>query len=308
MPVFSVIIPLYNKENFIEDTLHSILNQTFSDYELIIVNDSSTDNSEEKVLQFTDSRIRYFFKENGGVSSARNYGISVAQAEYITFIDADDYWYPNFLEEMFLNINQFKNEKVFAAAFEIETLKKIIPAVYSIKKSSDSQIINYFEASQKESAIWSSCVIFHKSVFEKIGDFDINLKSGQDTDLWVRIGLVYPIVFSWKILARYVYDRDSLSKKKEYIATKMDFSKFSGFEKTNPMLKKFLDSNRFSLAIKCKLYDDRANFKRFYEEIDTTNLSTKKKILLQLPPILLKIVLPINLFLVRIGLNNSVFK
>ena len=118
----------------------------------------------------------------------------------------------------------------------------------------------------------------------------------------------YPIVFSWKIAARYVYDRDSLSKKKEYIATKMDFSKFSGLEKTNPMLKKFLDLNRFSFAIKCKLHNDKDNFYRFYNGIDCKNLSVKKRILLKLPSFSLKLLVPINLFLVRIGLNNSVFK
>lgn len=310
MPFISIIIPLYNKEKFIESTLKSVLNQSFTDYEILIINDGSTDSSHEKVLQFKDSRIRYFSKENGGVSTARNYGIKEATSDFITFIDADDYWYPDFLKGMHQNIQQFPKEKVFTVAIEIETPNNTIPAIYSIErtKNQDCQIVDYFQASSKESVIWTSSAVFHKSIFSETGDFDINLKSGQDTDLWIRIGLLYPIVFSWKILARYVYDRDSLSKKKEYIATKMDFSKFSKLEKENPMLKKFLDLNRFSFAIKCKLHNDQANFKRFYEGIDTSNLSVKKKILLQLPPILLQLLLPINLFLVRIGLNNSVFK
>lgn len=308
MSFFSIIIPLYNKEKFIESTLHSVLNQTFVDYEIIIVNDGSTDKSLEKVAQFKDSRIRYFSKENGGVSTARNYGIKEAKSDYITFIDADDYWYPNFLQEMFENIHQFPEQKVFSVAIEIETSKNTIPAQYSIKKSSDIQLVNYFDASSKESVIWTSSAVFHKSIFSEIGDFDINLKSGQDTDLWIRIGLVYPIVFSWKILARYVYDRDSLSKKKEYIATKMDFSKFSEQEKENKMLKKFLDLNRFSFAIKCKLHNDKVNFNRFYKGIDNNNLSVKKRILLKLPSFVLRLLLPINVFFVRIGLNNSVFK
>ena len=310
MPFFSIIIPLYNKEKFIENTLKSVLNQTFTDYEVLIVNDGSTDNSLGRVLQFNDSRIKHFNKENGGVSTARNYGIKEAKSDYIAFIDADDYWYPDFLQEIFQNITHFPEHKVFTVAIEIETPNNTIPAVYSIEKSKnqDCKIVDYFDASNKESVIWTSSAVFHKSIFKVIGDFDVNLKSGQDTDLWIRIGLKYPIVFSWKIAARYVYDRDSLSKKKEYIATKMDFSKFSGLEKTNPMLKKFLDLNRFSFAIKCKLYNDRDSFNRFYNGIDCKNLSVKKRILLKLPSFLLKLLVPVNLFLVRIGLNNSVFK
>ena len=81
MSFFSIIIPLYNKEKFIENTLKSVLNQTFTDYEILIVNDGSTDNSLGKVLQFNDSRIKHFNKENGGVSTARNYGIKKAKSD-----------------------------------------------------------------------------------------------------------------------------------------------------------------------------------------------------------------------------------
>ncbi|MFC6877478.1 glycosyltransferase family 2 protein [Flavobacterium myungsuense] len=308
MSKFSVIIPLYNKEKFIENTLNSVLNQSFTDFELIIVNDGSTDTSQEKVLQYSDSRIRYFYKENEGVSSARNYGISVAQSEYIAFIDADDYWLPDFLKEMLQNIYQFPNEKVFTAAFEIETLNKIIPAVYSIKKLNDCQVVNYFEASKKESVIWSSCAVFHKSVFEKIGNFDANLKNAEDVDLWIRIGLIYPIVFNWKVLAKYVYDTNSLSKNYSYSVNPYFFNKYIELEKSNLSLKKLLDYNRFSIALKCKLNNDMSNFYFFYEGINLMNLSIKKRVLLHLQPFVLKILIKINHILARIGLMNSVFK
>ena len=107
MPFFSVIVPLYNKENFVENTLKSVLNQNFTDFEVIIVNDGSIDKSEEKVKGFNDDRIKYFYQENQGASSARNFGIEKANSNYIAFIDADDYWFPNFLQEMFNNINEF---------------------------------------------------------------------------------------------------------------------------------------------------------------------------------------------------------
>jgi glycosyltransferase involved in cell wall biosynthesis len=84
MPFFSVVIPLYNKENFIKNTLDSVLSQTFTDFEVLIVNDGSTDSSVEIIKKFTDPRISYFSKENQGVSSARNYGVEKANTKLIT--------------------------------------------------------------------------------------------------------------------------------------------------------------------------------------------------------------------------------
>lgn len=308
MSFFSVIIPLYNKENFIENTLRSVLNQSFTDFEVILVNDGSTDSSEEKAKQFIDPRIRYFLKENGGASSARNYGIEKAQSNYITFIDADDYWYPDFLQEMFKNINRYPELKVFSAAIEVETSKKVIPSSYSIKKTSDCEIVNYFTASMKETAICTSCAVFHKSIFEKLGNFDIKIKSGEDTDMWIRIGLIYPVLFSWKILARYVYDYDSLSKNKIFNFEKIDFSKFSEQEKTNLDLKKFLDLNRFSLAIKCKIAGKKKLFKNYYKAIDINNLSLKKRALLFMPALILKSLIHLKKILAESGIGSSVFK
>jgi glycosyltransferase involved in cell wall biosynthesis len=308
MPFFSVLIPLYNKEKFIQNTLQSVLNQTFSDFEIIIVNDGSTDESEKIVSEFQDARIRYFVQKNQGVSVARNLGISLAQSNYISFLDADDYWYTDFLEQMYQAIILFPQQKVFTAAIEIETPKNIFPAVYSIEKTDEFEVINYFKASSKESVIWTSCAVFHREVFEKVGDFDVTIKSGQDTDLWIRIGLVYPVVFNWKILARYVYDPKSLSKNQSLTQAKINFSKFAALEKSNPELKKFLDLNRFSLAIKSKIAQDKAHFETLYQAIDLENLNLKKRILLLLPAYFLQKLIVLKQFLANQGLGNSVFK
>ena len=308
MPKFSIIIPLYNKEKFIENTLKSVLQQSFTDYEVLIVNDGSTDASETKILAFNDSRIQYFYKDNEGASEARNYGIKKAKSEYITFLDADDYWYPNFLEAMFLTIGKFPEQKVFAAAIEIENPKNVIPSSYSIPKSTDCVVVNYFEASYQEGVIFTSCAVFHKSVFEAVGDFDPKIKSGQDTDLWIRIGLVYPVVFSFKILTRYIYDPNSLSKNPDILHQKLDFSKFTDAEKSNPALKKFLDLNRYSLAIKSKLINDKTNFINFTNDIDLSNLTPKKRILLRFPGVFLHFLLRLNLLFVQLGWSKSVFK
>lgn len=308
MAFFSIIIPLYNKEKFIENTIQSVFNQTFQDFEIIIINDGSTDRSEEIVMQLKDSRIKYFSKENGGVSTARNFGIKNAKSDYITFIDADDYWFPEFLSTIFEKIKSFPQQKVFAGAIEIETLKKTFPAQYSIKKSGEFEIVNYFKASLKETVICTSCAVFHKSIFDEIGLFDSKIKSGQDTDLWIRIGLIYPVLFIWKVMARYVYDDKSLSKNTTFLNNKMDFSKFIEQEKINPDLKYFLDLNRFSLAIKSKLAANKMLFNYYYKGIELKKLSFRKRILLTLPSYLLRILIEIKLKSAQLGFGSSVFK
>ncbi|MDR7370892.1 glycosyltransferase family 2 protein [Flavobacterium aquidurense] len=308
MAFFSIIIPLYNKENFIENTMQSVLNQSFEDFEVIVINDGSTDKSEEKLLQLKDSRIRYYSKENEGVSVTRNFGIEKAQSNYIAFLDADDFWYPDFLEVIHEVIKVFPDQKVFSGAIEIETSKKTIPAQYSIHKTGNYELVNYFKASLKETIIWTSCAVFHKSIFEEIGNFDPKIKSGQDTDLWIRIGLVYPVLFSWKILARYVYDENSLSKNSNLLNAKMDFSKFTELEKTNSDLKYFLDLNRFSLAIKCKLASNKTRFDYYYKEIDLKKIGFKKRFLLTRSRTLLRFLILFKLKLANLGLGSSVFK
>ena len=134
MPFFSVVIPLYNKENHIEETIQSVLDQEFIDFEIIIINDGSTDNSEQKVFKFNDNRINYFYKNNEGVSIARNFGIEKANSNYICFLDADDYWYPNFLQEFHNLTKQHPEQKVFSCAIEVETCNRTFPAQYSVPK------------------------------------------------------------------------------------------------------------------------------------------------------------------------------
>ena len=303
MPYFSIVIPVYNKEKFVVKTIESVLSQTFTDYEIIIVNDGSTDQSEAKISTFKDNRIKYYSKKNDGVAIARNFGIEKATADYICFLDADDYWYPTFLETMQHYSSELPEQKVFAAAIEIETKNKTIQARYSIPPTSDFEIVNFFDASQKECALWTSSVCIHKSVFEKVGDFDTKIKHGEDTELWIRIGLQFPIVFIRKILARYVYDDKSISRNSNYYFEQYTFDKYAVEEKKNPALKKYMDLNRFSAVIKCKLHCDWKTAQEIYSEIDLKNLSYKKRILLELPSIMLKPLIRLKHFL-----GNSVFR
>lgn len=308
MPYFSIVIPVYNKGRFVNKTLKSVLKQTFTDYEIIIINDGSTDNSEEEIQAFQDERIHYYFKENEGVAIARNYGLNKAKGDFICFLDADDYWYPEFLETMAAYSHKLPEQKIFACAIEIETQNKTFNANYSIQKESDFEIVDFFDASQKECVLWTSSTVIHKNVFENVGGFDVNIQKGEDTELWIRIGLKYPIVFIWKNLARYVYAESGISRNLNYFFEAYTFEKYAIAEKEDPKLKQYLDLNRFSAVIKCKLKGDSILAKSIYKQIDLDKIGWKKVIILQLPSLVLKLLIGIKNSLAKIGLGKSVFR
>lgn len=306
-PLFSVVIPLYNKAHFVGATLAGVLAQSFEDYEVIVVNDGSTDDSEAKVLAVADSRIRYVKTENRGVSSARNLGISLAKGMFVAFLDADDYWYPDYLQEISTKIHIFPEQQVFATAIEFEHQGQTSKAVYSLNVDKECQLVDYFSASLKQSILFTSASVFQRGVFERVGLFDEAIKRGEDIDLWVRIGLHYSILFISKICVRYSYAADSLSRKGSDMSECATFDSYTEFERENKALRVFLDYNRFSLAVKSKLLGDRLWFKHFYDRISLQNLPWRKRFLLHLPAFCLRLLIRLRSFLMKRGISRSVF-
>ena len=206
--MFSIVIPLYNKELSIGNTIQSVLNQTYQDYEIIIVNDGSTDNSLHVVEQINDSRIRIITKPNGGVSSARNRGIKESKRDWIAFLDGDDLWEKYHLEEIKKMMQVYPNEKVYVTSFEYSNGSKLFrhPRTTNIFK-----IDNYFKEAIKERLIWTSIVVVHKSCFNKTGVFNEQLNRGEDLDLWTRLARSFDIVKSRKVTAIYRIDAENRS-------------------------------------------------------------------------------------------------
>lgn len=281
MPKFSIIIPLYNKEKNIKETILSVLAQTVSDFEIIIVNDGSTDASESIVKTIIDERIKLFTTINKGVSIARNFGAENAQSEYIAFLDGDDYWYPFYLEEQSRLISKYFKESIFCTAQEVCKNNKIFAKNYSIEYNNKNDgVFNFFRASRLDSIIHTSSVILRKRIFKSLGGFNPNIISGQDTDLWIRIGLKYSVVFSKKICVKYNLLENSLFRSTSSISQKIDLTSYEKFENENLDLKIFLDNNRYSLAIQSKLWKDNKNHKLFISKIDLKNINFKQRFLL----------------------------
>lgn len=309
MPKFSVVIAVFNKEKYIAETLKSVLAQTFTDFEVVILNDGSTDNSEAEILKFKDLRIRYFSRENQGASAARNYTIQQANSEYIALMDADDYWYPFYLEEQNRLINEFPEESVFATATQIKRNGKTFSNNYSLKIfGTDSILVDYFEASQLDSVLLSISTVVRKDVFENVGWYNPKIKSGEDTDLYVRIGLKYKIVFSPKVCATYILRENSLFYSVKNFEEKADFGEYEIYEKDNPALKKFLDLNRYSLCILAKMEGNQSVFQKNFQKINQENLSKKQQFLLRQNKTVLKYLSKTKDNLEKLGLRLGAFK
>lgn len=309
MAYFSVIISLYNKETHIKSTIESVLAQTFQDFEIIVVNDGSTDASEAIVNSISDHRIKYFKQDNKGASAARNTAISKASGQYLALLDADDLWQESYLETISQLIKSHPDHQVFAAAVNIETSNGVIRSVYSIKdiRDKDIYIVDYFESSYINTVLTSSSTVVHQSVFDKIGTYDTSLKSGQDTDLWIRIGLHYKVVFINDVLATYRYEKKSLSNRTKR-ADKPKFDNYIKFESGNPGLKKFIDLNRFSMAVLSKLENDQDSFRRFEKEIDYNNLNKKQQFLLKQPTSVIRCLHFFKKRMQHLGIHLSAFK
>lgn len=308
MAFFSVIIPVYNKAGFLEKTLTSVLNQRFNDFELLLINDGSTDDSLAIIQQFSDPRIRLINQSNQGVSSARNKGIEQAKADYLAFLDADDLWQPNHLETLHQYCVLLPHESLFNTAKTIDTGNQLIPAHYAFAQTADYEVLNFFEASRIEPVLWTSSVVIKKSALNAVGLFDPSIQSGQDLDLWIRLGMKFPVVFIWQRTACYTYAADSLSKQAGLTPKKMNFDAYANWEKTNPEVKRYLDWNRYSLGIKSKLRGDRNYYLEMKKGIAVENLSLKKRILFGSPAWLLRGFINLQPLLIALGLRRTLFK
>tara|TARA_R110002049_G_scaffold116110_1_gene268460 strand:+ start:22671 stop:23606 length:936 start_codon:yes stop_codon:yes gene_type:complete len=311
MSFFSIIISLYNKEKHIKNTINSVLQQSFKDFEVIIVNDGSTDGSLEEVNQIIDDRISIYSQANSGASIARNFGIEKSNSKYIALLDADDFWKPNHLQEHFNSIKKFPEGDLFCNAYELKLSKThTIKATYNKQKKDAPHIIDdYFKASTIHPIGWTSAISFNKKSFYDIGGFNPKYTSGQDLDLLIRFGLKKTIVFNPTITC--YYDKTvmgSLSKENHQESKRELFNSFKTEEASSPTLKTYLNLNRYSLAIQCKLADNKKTFEKLYPEINKARINFKQKILLVLPHRLLVLIKKIHLVFIKNRIYISSYK
>lgn len=201
---FSVIIPLYQKGDSVAGAIESVLTQSFTSFEIIIVDDGSTDNGPEIVGQYNDDRIKLVRQHNQGVSVARNRGIKTAKNKYLAFLDADDKWEPDFLSEMKRLIEIYPGCGWYSCGWNrLLKDKTIVPNKCILE---EGIIHNYFELASTNEIINSSSVVIPAFLFSEIGGFPEGVSKGEDLIMWMKIASVLPVCYTNKRLSWYVFD------------------------------------------------------------------------------------------------------
>ena len=309
-PFFSVVIPLYNKGASIQNTLQSVFAQHFDNYEVIVVDDGSTDDSVEKANALDDSRIFIHQQENQGVSKARNVGVERSKGDYIAFLDADDLWHPNHLEALVDSINAFPNAILYCNNYQVRLAENFIrKAVFNLPDSGSPFVVdNYFEASTTDSLAWTSAVAVSKKDFEAIGGFNPRFKNTEDLDLWIRLALAGTVVFNPETTLTYHRNLAQLSQY-EYNQMRYDmYAQYKEEEQRHGSLKKYLDVNRYALALRCKLNGERELMKLTRSEIDPAHLNTKQLLLLRMPRWLIVLLRKMQQALIRLGIYTTAYR
>ena len=204
----SVVIPTYNRYEFLKRALHSVYDQTHSPFEVIVIDDGSTDETQQIVQDFPN--IKYFYQENAGVSSARNLGIKKSASDWIAFLDSDDEWHEDKLEEQVFFHKQnpkvlmsYTDEKWIRERVEVKVPKKFRKFGGDIFKKCLSHCI-----------IAPSATLIHKELLNAVGIFDESLEVCEDYDLWLRIAQSYKIgLVDKKLITKYAGHDDQLSFK-----------------------------------------------------------------------------------------------
>ena len=287
MTRFSVVIPLYNKENYIAKTLQSVLEQSFVDFEVIVVNDCGTDKSLDIVKALSDPRIKIIeHTTNKGLSASRNTGIKNAASNYIAFLDADDLWKPNFLEKIDFLIRNYPEASLFATKYEVLHKKnRIITHDFKIKDFTKHGIMsNYFEDNLNQSMYYPSCLCVRKDVFEAVGCYNESVNYSEDIDFNIRAHAEYKMAYWNEALVTYVavsenqITQDGLKGK-----TVPDYDLYENQFAGRKDIKKYLDFQRYIKAKQFCLAGDNMRFKKLVENIDLSNLNSTQKILLKTP-------------------------
>jgi len=215
MSKFSVVIPLYNKETFIKRAIDSVLSQSFKEFELIVIDDGSTDSGADIARSIEDPRLRVAEQENMGVSATRNRGIMEAENDLLCFLDADDTWHCDFLAEITELISAYSDAGVFSTNYDIYTSdeRRVNSGIRcSIKKGQRGVLENYFKSfAYGATPLNSINSCFRRKVFNSLGTFPLGIEQHEDMCMWITIALSdFKIVFSNNV---YAYNRRDSQQK-----------------------------------------------------------------------------------------------
>jgi glycosyltransferase involved in cell wall biosynthesis len=228
-PTISVIIPVYNRQAFIGEAIQSVLDQTCSDYEIIVIDDGSTDETAGVVRRFDDRRIHYIYQDNQGVAAARNHGLRIAQGEYIAFLDSDDLFLPEKLETQLAYLRQNPNVGLVYTAYTALDVQNNHKTTHRADLRGD-----VYARLLRNCPIATPTVMIPRRVLEHAGTFDESLHLGEDVDLYIRIARHYEIGAINQPLTEVRLHSDNTLRDLETILNNMLYITRKNFPRTTP--------------------------------------------------------------------------
>ncbi len=206
----SVVIPTYNRAAYLVEAIQSVLAQTFRDFEIVIVDDGSTDNTADVVKTINDSRLHYIFQENRGVSAALNTGWRAAGGEYIGILGSDDMWLPTCLQELVQTLETSPHlGVVYARAQGMDARGEPLTQLVGARER--------FAGETLKSLVYGDfvcpiAVVIRRAALERVGGYDESLIANEDWDLWLRLAPYYGIGYVPRVLARYRFHTQNLTR------------------------------------------------------------------------------------------------
>lgn len=292
---FSVIIPLYNKAPYVKKALDSVLSQSFKEFEIIVVDDGSSDNSFDVAKErLNDAHVDYKLirQNNAGVSSARNNGVAASNGDYLCFLDADDWWAPTFLERMDAFVREYPEAGIYGTNYYYVKNGRSKVCV----TTAETGYINYCKvyAEKLEMPLWTGALSVRRSVFREMGGFRSQLKLGEDFDLWIRIALKYKVAFLNEPISYYYQDSDAtwrlvgrLHNPENHVLWNLQHLEQE--EKRNQDYKVLIDNLRTYSLLPYYLSDPYRNAAKLeLSKVDWHNQPKKTQRLYRMPVLLLK--------------------
>lgn len=313
MPLFSVIIPLYNKEKYIQQTIESVLQQTVVDFELMVVNDASTDKSAEIVSQISDPRIQIIQNpQNSGLSTTRNHGISKASGEIIALLDADDLWKPTFLETIKNLHETFPKASIYGTDYiEVYTSQEALVPQKNISATLQGTsfiVSDFFDANLFQPIFSQSNVAFKKDICEESVVFNPKITFAEDIDFYIKYGTKYNVAYHYEALAEVRFDvPNQMSKLSIASKTLPDLDRYESIAKDHPSLKKYLDLYRYIFASLYHFENAIPQRNAMLQQIDYRNLTLKQRLLLKSPRFVLLLLKKIKGFLLKRNVRVTSF-
>jgi glycosyltransferase involved in cell wall biosynthesis len=266
-PSVSVVIPLHNKVRHIRRAIDSVLGQTRQDFELIVVDDGSTDGSGDVVQQISDSRVRLIVQDNAGVSAARNRGIEEAGCGLVAFLDADDEWLPSFLGTVMGLRVRAPEAGMYATAYQCSHDGKTWRPTFAgcVTSPRSSLLEDYFCAALGTAPVWSSGVMIPRQILDEVGCFPVGVGHGEDLRTWAAIALRYRVAWSSESCAVYHLSADNRACGSTFTAP--DVAAATVIEEflrsgrapvsSRRMVEEYLVSRRLAMAVDCYLQGRR---------------------------------------------------